>query len=425
MGMVRDEVWWLLVLSASCAAPEPHSRDSADGTPRGGEVADAGRRASDAGPGVDPSGSGGAPGVVRPSDPPSPPADAPGPFTVGYMAFDATDAARRDRTLPVSVWYPVDPGDEQGHPHASYPLFASIGLESAAAWEEPPVTERSGLSLIVFSHGSGGINTQSAPLMESLASHGFVVAAPEHIGNCQSSSDDDFDTAAAQRVPDVKFIVDHMLQRSETLGDPFYARLDGRVGVVGHSFGGMTALGVKAGWAGAQPDPRVGAIIPISAVVVKELRQEVRTGPNADFSAEQLARVEVPVLLVGGTEDTDVPVQNNGIAFNRLVRAPVVYRLDIVGANHTHFVNVCAIGDRLMDLGLPKKVWPVIGAADLVEPYDATCSASAVPVEDVDRILSIFAVAFLRRHLRGEPGYETYLSESFAHREARARLWVR
>jgi predicted dienelactone hydrolase len=88
--------------------------------------------------------------------------------------------------------------------------------------------------------------------METLASHGFIVIAPEHTGNSQSSGEDTFDEAAANRVPDVSFFIDTMNRRNHDPDDMFYQRVktDG-VGVVGHSFGGMTAVGMAAGWAGA------------------------------------------------------------------------------------------------------------------------------------------------------------------------------
>ena len=54
-------------------------------------------------------------------------------------------------------------------------------------------------------------------------------------------------------------------------------------------------------------------------------------------------------MLMGGTADVNVFLENNEIAFNQIVNAPVVYRVDIIGANHTHFANVCQIGDFLID----------------------------------------------------------------------------
>lgn len=352
--------------------------------------------------------------------------DMPGPFGVGHAAFTAIDVLRANRSVPVDVWYPVDDNDRQDAPGTSYPLADGINLDSALAAEGLPVSQRDKQVLLVFSHGYGGTNTQSVDLMETLASHGFIVASPEHTGNSQSSGDDSFDVAAANRVPDVSFVIDTMIARSRDPGDEFHGRIDeARVGVVGHSFGGMTALGAAAGWAGAAADQRVAAIAPISAVIDATLQNDTRTSPNAGFSPQQLGSITVPVMLVGGTEDTGVFIENNAIAFEQITGAPKVYKLDIVGATHTHFANVCAIGDLLIELGITQDIWPVIGAEELLEPYAETCGEEAFPIEEAIRLQNLYVVSFFKRHLQGERGYNFYLSPRFSEGEPAATLSVK
>lgn len=357
------------------------------------------------------------------------PVEAPdqlGSFAVGHSAFTPVDEARGQRPLLVDLWYPVDAADAQAEPPTSYPLAAGIGLESEVAVDDLPVSSRPQQTLLIFSHGYRGINTQSTALMEALASHGFIVASIEHTGNSQASQDDDFDTAAANRVPDVSFVIDTMIARSNDSQDPFYNRIDGqRVGVLGHSFGGMTAIGTAAGWAGAQPDPRVAAIMPISAVIDGDLQQDERTGPNAGFSAASLATVTIPVLLMGGSEDIDVPIENNGIAFEQMANAPAVYRVDIQGANHNHFANVCAIGELLISLGLTQDMWPDLGAQDLLEPYALTCTPDVFAIDEVIRLQNLYAVAFFKRYLLGQVGYDQYLGAGYAATEAAIEIQVR
>jgi predicted dienelactone hydrolase len=358
----------------------------------------------------------------QPVDPP----DELGAFAVGHMSFTVTDAAREDRPLLVDIWYPVDAADAQDTPKTIYPLQPPIGLESEVAVDELPVSARQNQSLLVFSHGYGGINTQSIDLMETLASHGFIIASPEHTGNAQSSNTDTFDEAAANRVPDVSFIIDSLLARNKDSQDPFYQRIDElSIGVVGHSFGGMTAIGMAAGWAGAEADPRVVAIVPISAVIDAELQNDPRTSPNAGFDAQQLGSITVPVMLIGGTEDTSVPIGNNVLAFQQITNAPKIYKVDVIGANHTHFASVCAIGDLLIEMGITKDSWEGIGAGDLIAPYEATCTGDVFPIDEATRLQNLYVVSFFKRYLEDQIDYEQYLIKDYADSEPAIDFSVR
>ena len=359
-------------------------------------------------------------GTAEPVDPP----DELGAFAVGHSTFTAKDPSRGNRSLLVDVWYPVDADDATDAQPRQYTLSGLLGPVSDVALADPPVSARRRQTLLVFSHGYGGINTQSVGLMEALASHGFIVASPEHTGNSQQSPEDSFDEAAANRVPDVSFVIDTMFERSQDANDAFYARVDdSRVGVLGHSFGGMTAIGMTAGWAGAPADPRVAAILPVSAVIVKELQSATRTSPNAGFTREQLETIEVPVMLMGGTEDVDVFPENNEIAFEQIVNAPRVYRVDIIGATHTHFASVCWIGDYLIGIGFTQDRWAALGAEALVEPYEVTCGPEALPIEESNRLAQLYTVAFFKRHLLAERGYDAYLTPAFADAEPAVDLF--
>ncbi|MFW2387315.1 MAG: alpha/beta hydrolase family protein, partial [Polyangiales bacterium] len=352
--------------------------------------------------------------------------DALGPFAVGHASFDLVDGTRDDRPLRVDVWYPVDEADARDEPATEYLLLDPLGLPSDVAVDDLPVSGRSGQTLLVFSHGYQSIRIQSFGLMEDLASHGFIVVSPEHTGNAQASPTDSFDEAAANRVPDVSFLIDAMVARNRDPADAFFGRIDEEaVGVLGHSFGGMTSVGMASGWAGAASDSRVTAIAPISAVFDGEMQSDDRPSPNAGFTEKQLASITVPVMLVGGTEDTNVPIGNNTLAFQQLVNAPRVYQVDIIGATHNHFAAICPIANRLIELGWGPEVWPMLGAGDLIEPYETTCSADAFPIDEAFRLQSLFAVAFFKTHMLGELGYEQYLSTSFVENEPSVAITLR
>lgn len=334
---------------------------------------------------------------------------AVGPWAVGHAQFEAVDRSRADRTLAVDVWYPVDAEDAVGEP-AFYELLTIIltfGITSEVAIAEAPITDRHFLPLVVFSHGSGGINIQSISLMEALASHGFFVASPTHTGNSTFDGPDDvpFEDAATDRPKDVSFLIDLLLERSADSVDPFYQSISSvAIGVTGHSFGGFTALAMAAGYEASAfgavpPDPRVRAILPIS-------------GTSGTFSDDELRAVRVPVLFLGGTLDTSVPIDPNATRPFDLVSSRAVYRADVIDATHTHFANICDIAQVLIDIGIGPLSWPNVGAAALIEPYEQTCIPPALPLATAVRLEILYSVAFFRRHLLHDLRYAPFLTET-------------
>jgi predicted dienelactone hydrolase len=353
-------------------------------------------------------GSSAASGALRagPSDPDHPtrgvrsaPPDGQGPYTVGLTTVRMVDPARADRTLTVDIWYPAEARSDL--PTAAIDLiFTQVPLSGVLA---EPEAARGSFPLVVFSHGNGGVRFQSWFLMETLASHGFVVAAPDHAGNTAldaiAGTSDPIAVAAVNRPRDVSFVIDQMLARDGDPASPFHRHIDERdVAVVGHSFGGFTALAAAGGFLDYQPDPRVDAIVPIAPATF-------------GLTDDQLASIDVPTLLMGGTADTVVPIEPGIVRAWDLISGRPEYRVDVLAAGHNSFTNVCDIRDAYVTAGVGE---PVIGLVEAQAEHG--CSPDLLPIEEAHRVTDLYLVSFLTKELQRNARYGRYLTPGYADR---------
>ncbi|MEM9924931.1 MAG: alpha/beta hydrolase [Cyanobacteria bacterium P01_D01_bin.50] len=226
-----------------------------------------------------------------------------GRFTYTKQSFTLYDTSRI-RTFPADVYLPQTTGS---HP------------------------------VIVISHGLGSDRTSFAYLAQFLASHGFVVAVPEHPGSnaqqLQALLGGIADRVAdpkefIDRPLDVKYLLDY-LEGLSTSNPAYKGRLNmEQVGVIGQSFGGYTALalaGAEINFAQLEKncpvdentlnvslllqclalrlpqfdynlsDPRVKAAVAINPVV------------SSVYGQEGLSKINIPVTIVAGTGDTVAP----------------------------------------------------------------------------------------------------------------------
>lgn len=318
-----------------------------------------------------------------------------GNFAVGRSTFEAVDGGRADRTLTLDVWYPVDPIDDAG-PFSVYDLLFA-GIESEVARADVPVSGAGPFPLVVFSHGSNGIRFQSFFLMETLASHGFIVVAPDHAGNTAADpifgTTDPFEVIVVNRPLDVSFVIDVMLERNEDPLDPFRNRIiPHQIGVTGHSFGAFTALAMASGFATVPPDPRVRVIAPISPAA-------------ALLDDDELRSIRVPTLVLGGTSDITTPIDPNSVRAFALPKARPRYRVDIEKAGHNSFTNICDIGDALGSAGLPPELTEF-----LLGSLEEGCAPELIAIDEAHQLTRFYAVAFFQRHLAGDPRYSRFLN---------------
>lgn len=166
--------------------------------------------------------------------------------------------------------------------------------------------------LVVFAHGSGGLGTGYDVLLRTWASAGYVVAAPAFPGSTDPAERGDWTADLPSFPADVRFVVDEMLRARTGEVDP------ARIGVAGHSMGGMITLAV-AGHTCCH-DPRLKAAV-------------VLAGRETPFGSGHFwARIRTPVLLVHGDADTNVTYADGRRAYANA--PPPRFLLTILNGDH-------------------------------------------------------------------------------------------
>jgi predicted dienelactone hydrolase len=287
----------------------------------------------------------------------APTAEAAPPWNVGYRTIAVQDALAGE-SFPVALWYPT--------PAAPAPLFVTgslslcrlpailcrgIAYEMQVAQDAPVAAGAFGV--IVVSHGAGGMALLHRDLAMALASQGYVVAAPTHPR--RQGNDISGVGVWVGRPKQVSRVIDAVLE-DRRLGS--HAERE-RIGVVGHSNGGYTALAV----AGAKPSTSAVAVhcrehpddvrfCASGGAATRETTREighvpelrdprvrsiVLMAPNAaPFTDEALAKVTVPVLVYAGEKDNLTRVRYHA---ERLARTlPQTECVLVNGAGHFSFV---------------------------------------------------------------------------------------
>jgi dienelactone hydrolase len=324
----------------------------------------------------------------------------PGPFGVGVRTIEVRDQDRA-RTFPCEIWYP-----------AATLRPAGGSAEERASTEERGAPAAPGLHpLIIFSHFSGGGRRTATYLTTHLASHGYAVAAMDHsevvTPELGPNPDEDRDERAARidaiiasRVPDVRLLLAVLTGSQRPPGLDGLGLEPDLIGVVGHSFGGWTAL------AAPEQELRVGAVV--------ALAPGGSSRPAPGVLPLTLAfgwKRTVPVLILTG--DCDVPVPLVGVQ-EIFGRAPEPKQMFVLRrADHEHFADdVEASHEALRATTLPgEAAW--MTAAML--PASELC-----PGEHGHLLARGLTLAHLDAALRGEAAAREFLA-SRAERALAAR----
>lgn len=173
--------------------------------------------------------------------------------------------------------------------------------------------------LVVFVHGSGGLGDGYDVLLRTWASAGYVVAAPALPGSTDKDARGDWTADLPHFPADVRFVIDELLRANLAGEGALRGAVDpDRIGLAGHSMGGMITLAVAGNT--CCHDGRVKAAV-------------VLAGRETPFGGGQFwARIRTPVLLVHGDGDTNVTYADGRRAYASA--PPPRFLLTIIGGDH-------------------------------------------------------------------------------------------
>lgn len=327
----------------------------------------------------------------------------PGPYAVTFETMTVTDE-QRNRDLVTDLYLPTD---------------------------APPA------GIVVISHGLAGDRKGFVAVAEHLASHGYAIAALEHPGSNTARLYDLFrgvanevsdPTEFSNRPRDVSYLLDELTRMNES-GGTLAGQLDlSRVGIIGHSFGGYTALAISGAqldfdrletncnssdfiFRGANPsmalqctalldpaqfdedlrDNRIQAVIALNPVT------------SSLFGDEGFANLAVPSLMVAGSEDPLAPALLEQIQpFTWLNEADSLSENDANSQKPPHYLALIEGGSHLYDILN-------------IEEVDRAAIASNLISVDPDlaySYLKALTLGFLRAELDQDSLYKASLDDA-------------
>jgi len=344
----------------------------------------------------------------------APAPEQPGPYSVGVTTIQLEDAARTDeklggpRPLLAEIWYPAA-ASASGKATTKFTDFYLDGdnsimntiLTMAFKFDITKIDERftstavrgaeiadGNFPLLIFSHGNGGMRSQSTFWCDHMASHGYIVAAVDHTRNACATSYkgqvipydlEGRGQAAIDRPKDVSFLIDQLIAMNNDATSIFHGKVDHeRIGVAGHSFGGFTAM------AALTIDSRIDAIAPMAAVV-----------PEFSSSSSR------PLLLFIATEDDTIDEKGNRGArsYFEATDAPK-YLVEMKNAGHYSYSDMFLINPDWGD---------GVGTGTRITNGE---TLRYLPMKDVYRLTNGYSTAFFDHYLKSEKTHDTYLNQN-------------
>ena len=239
-------------------------------------------------------------------------------FFVGSKQLTVKDE-NKNISFPVLVHYPTN---EPSRPVSFGPYTMNVSPDAEIIDDKFP--------LIIISHGNGGSHLLYRTISTHLAKNGYIVAMPEHYGNNRNSNLLENTTENLENRPrHVSLTIDFLLSDnwiSEHI-------VQSRIGVVGHSMGGYTALAL----AGGVPRTKEGVVVEVVADL--RIKVIVLLAPGTGWFMNSLEKVTIPILMLTAEHDHITPKWNGEIILKYVSDKSKVIFKEVENAGHYSFLS--------------------------------------------------------------------------------------
>jgi dienelactone hydrolase len=347
---------------------------------------------------------------------------ARGPHPVGVRTIAVSDESRESRRLEVELWYPASARsrglDQDEATCDRFTIAPGLGGRQQAVREAQVADGR--FPMVLYSHAAASHRRDAALLGPHLASHGYIVAAPDHPGDTMADALADAsappgtprhrasdEATIANRPLDSIVVLDRLLGGA----DPLIARSieSSRLGTCGISLGGWTTLRInsldrrpKASFVAA-PSWGDHGPFPQTRLQTSYVRLD-------DWSRQ------VPIFLVAGERDMLVMLADLR-ELHRQLQAPKRFAI-LKGASHFHWAE----GAEALYEGC-RAMWEagaiqvpgvdVVALANATPPFSALC-----PNWHGTDTLQSLCLAHMDAHLKDMPEAHTFLDHDLSERFA-------
>ncbi|MDJ0772510.1 MAG: alpha/beta hydrolase [Mastigocoleus sp. MO_167.B18] len=317
----------------------------------------------------------------------------PGNATIDVLKLNLKDEKRSSRSVPVDIYFPK------------------------ASTRKPKAK-----SVVVLSHGFSSDKSDMAYIAKHLASHGYVVAAVEHTGsnlNYQidlTKKDGIIPLIKPQefieRPRDISFVLDKLGEFNKQPNRRFFPQVStDNVTLIGHSFGGGTALAIAGGEIqiddlkshcpnlpastnGSQWLQCFAQDLPQKRYQLRDnrVKQVIALNPTTSlmFGRTGLEKIQIPVMMLASSADKTTPaLTEQVISFNKIPSPK--WLVGIVGATHGSIKDPASTAGRES-----QNKSEVVGEKAI----------------DIRKYIQGITLAFIYRN--NSPSYQTFLTPEYA-----------